>query len=335
MKKCLLFAYLIIVLSFSKTVAQTLLPVSNISVAGTVDSFKGGYAFSYATAGSPWNGSLISYGGFSNNYDCQISSDYGPHGGKHISFRTKNGDANTWNPWYEILHTGNFDPATYMAKSMVSSDTRNANYLPQERNAGVYFDFKTNTTDGLADTNYYHGVMTFRPYGSAADFTGGLAHQLAFTDNGNMWLRSGSYTTWSSWTKIYNDKNINRPDIDLTAKNVYANGNVWAKEIKVALTNPWPDYVFNETYKLPTLLEVENYIMQNNHLQNVPTAQEISNNGLELGDMAKIQQEKIEELTLYLIQQNKEINKLKKENESFKKLEEKLNRLEKELESKK
>lgn len=334
MKKYLLFAILSILLSFTKTAAQTLLPTSSISAAGSLDAFKGGYTFSYSTAGSPWNGALMSYGGFSNQYDCQINSDYNL-GGKHISFRTKNGDTNTWNPWYEILHTGNFDPATYMAKGIVSSDTRVTNFLPQERNAGVYFDFKTNTTDGLADTNYYHGVMTFRSWGSTTDFSGGLAHQLAFTDNGNMWLRSGSNTTWSSWTKIYSDKNINRSDIDLNAKNVFANGNIWAKEIKVALTNPWADYVFNETYKLPTLNEVEKYIKKNKHLQNVPTAEEIKCNGLELGEIAKIQQEKIEELTLYLIQQNKEIEKLKEENESFKKLEERLIRLEKELETKK
>lgn len=338
MKKKLLFASLLIIFSFSNTIAQTLLPVSNISATGTADSFKGGYTFSYATAGSPWNGSLISYGGFSNQYDCQISSDYGPNGGKHISFRTKNGDANTWNPWYEILHTGNFDPATYISKSsssIVSSDTRATNYLPQERNSGVYFDLKSNTTDGLSDANTYHGVMTFRPYGGTTNFSGGLAHQLAFTDNGNMWLRSGSNTTWLSWTKIYSDKNINRSDIDLNARNVFANGNIWAKEIKVALTNPWPDYVFSDSYKLPSLKEVEKYIKENSHLQNVPTAEDIKSKGLELGEMAKIQQEKIEELTLYLIQQNKEIEKLKKENESFKNISERLSKIEEELETRK
>lgn len=334
MKKSLLFTSLLILFPLFKTNAQTLLPTSNISTTGTVDTFKGGYTFSYATAGTPWNGSLISYGGFSNQYDCQINSDYNL-GGKHISFRTKNGDINTWNPWYEILHTGNFDPATYMPKAIISSDSRVINYSPQERNAGVYFDFKTNTTDGLADTNYYHGVMTFRPWGSTTDFSGGLAHQLAFTDNQNIWLRSGSHATWSSWTKIYSDKNINRSDIDLNAKNVYANGNIWAKEIKVALTNPWPDYVFNETYELPALNDVEDYINKYKHLQNVPTAEEIKRNGLELGEMVKIQQEKIEELTLYLIQQNKEIEKLEKENQAFKSIAERLSKIEKELEIKK
>lgn len=63
-------------------------------------------------------------------------------------------------------------------------------------------------------------------------------------------------------------------------------------------------------------------------MQNVPTALEVKRNGLDLGEMVKIQQEKIEELTLYLIQLNKEIEKLKKENDSFKNLEERLSKIE-------
>ncbi len=85
-------------------------------------------------------------------------------------------------------------------------------------------------------------------------------------------------------------------------------GKVRAEEIKVY--NTWADYVFSSTYKLPTLKEVEQYIIANKHLQNVPSAQEIEKNGLALGEMAKIQQEKIEELTLYIIEQNKRIEAL-------------------------
>ncbi len=85
-------------------------------------------------------------------------------------------------------------------------------------------------------------------------------------------------------------------------------GKIRAQEIKVY--NTWADYVFKKEYKLPTLNEVEKYIIQNGHLPNVPSAQEITKKGLELGEMAKIQQEKIEELTLYIIEQNKRIEKL-------------------------
>nr|WP_294926798.1 hypothetical protein [uncultured Flavobacterium sp.] len=86
-------------------------------------------------------------------------------------------------------------------------------------------------------------------------------------------------------------------------------GKVRAEEVKVY--NTWADYVFNPAYQLPSLKEVENYIAQNGHLPNVPSAKEITEKGLPLGEMAKIQQEKIEELTLYLIQQNKELEEQK------------------------
>ena len=86
-------------------------------------------------------------------------------------------------------------------------------------------------------------------------------------------------------------------------------GKVRAEEVKVY--NTWADYVFSPAYELPTLKQVESYIAKNGHLPNVPSAKEITEKGLPLGEMAKIQQEKIEELTLYLIQQNKEIEELK------------------------
>lgn len=86
-------------------------------------------------------------------------------------------------------------------------------------------------------------------------------------------------------------------------------GKVRAEEVKVY--NTWADYVFAKNYDLKPLAKVEEYIAQNGHLPNVPSAKQITEKGLALGEMAKIQQEKIEELTLYLIQQNKEIEELK------------------------
>ncbi|RVU91212.1 hypothetical protein EH230_10045 [Flavobacterium columnare] len=88
-------------------------------------------------------------------------------------------------------------------------------------------------------------------------------------------------------------------------------GRIRAEEVKVY--NTWADYVFTKDYKLRSLNEVEAFINKNKHLPNVPSAQEITEKGLELGEITKIQQEKIEELTLYLIQQNKEIQELKKQ----------------------
>ncbi|MEO7445288.1 MAG: hypothetical protein ABIT96_12215 [Ferruginibacter sp.] len=90
------------------------------------------------------------------------------------------------------------------------------------------------------------------------------------------------------------------------------NGNIRSKEVVVE--TGWADYVFDPMYKLTPLNEVEKYILQNKHLANIPSAAEIETNGLKLGDTQKKMMEKIEELTLYIIQLNKKIEKLEKRN---------------------
>jgi hypothetical protein len=69
----------------------------------------------------------------------------------------------------------------------------------------------------------------------------------------------------------------------------------------------WSDFVFDKEYKLPSLTEVEAYIAENKHLPDVPSEAEVLENGLDLGEMQAIQQQKIEELTLYTIDQEKRI----------------------------
>jgi hypothetical protein len=88
------------------------------------------------------------------------------------------------------------------------------------------------------------------------------------------------------------------------------NGFIHAKEVKVDLIG-WPDFVFAKNYNLPTLQTVEKQIIDNGHLSNIPSAAEVEKEGLLLGDINKKLLQKVEELTLYLIQQNKEILQLK------------------------
>ncbi len=101
------------------------------------------------------------------------------------------------------------------------------------------------------------------------------------------------------------------------------NGKIHAKEVKVDLVG-WPDYVFKENYTLPTLQEVENHIKQKGHLQNIPSAKEVEEKGIELGEMNMKLLEKIEELTLYTIAQEKRIKELENRDTKIKALEEKL-----------
>lgn len=89
------------------------------------------------------------------------------------------------------------------------------------------------------------------------------------------------------------------------------NGTVTCKELKVTLTG-WSDYVFDDGYELLTLDELAEYIKNNNHLPDVPTEKEVSEDGVNVGEMNAIFLKKIEELTLYVINLKKEIELLKK-----------------------
>ncbi len=87
------------------------------------------------------------------------------------------------------------------------------------------------------------------------------------------------------------------------------NGNIRAKEIKVE--TGWSDFVFEDSYNLPTLEEVEQHIKEKGHLKDIPSAKEVEENGIFLGEMDAKLLQKIEELMLYTLQQQKEIEILR------------------------
>ncbi|WP_052483559.1 tail fiber protein [Flavobacterium sp. MEB061] len=125
-----------------------------------------------------------------------------------------------------------------------------------------------------------------------------------------------------------------KPDSKLTVA-----GNIHAQEVKVTINAGLvPDYVFANDYKLKSLQEVEDYIKQNSHLPEIPSATEIEKNGLMLAEMNLSLLKTIEEMTLYMIEQNKkienqilQIEQIKKENESFKIVFERLSKIEQKL----
>ena len=104
-------------------------------------------------------------------------------------------------------------------------------------------------------------------------------------------------------------------------------GHIGAREVNVT-NSVWPDYVFMETYHLPTLTELEQFIKENHHLPDIPSANEVNENGVDLGSMNGLLLEKIEQLMLYTIAQQKEIEE--KENR-VKALEKRLEQIEKHL----
>jgi len=118
---------------------------------------------------------------------------------------------------------------------------------------------------------------------------------------------------------VENNGSVGIGTTNLGSWKLAVNGNIRAKEIKVE--TGWSDYVFEDGYKLPTLKEVENHINEKGHLKDIPSAKEVEKNGIFLGEMDSKLLQKIEELTLYTINQEKKIKFLEKQNSRIEKLE--------------
>ncbi|TCC97701.1 hypothetical protein [Pedobacter hiemivivus] len=126
--------------------------------------------------------------------------------------------------------------------------------------------------------------------------------------------------------------NIGIGTADPKAYKLAVNGKIRAQEIKVE-ASPWPDYVFTKSYYLPSLQETEKYIKEKGHLPGIPSAAEVKANGIDLGEMNAKLLQKIEELTLHLIEKDKNEQKqhllFKDQNKMIEKLIERLESLEK------
>ena len=142
---------------------------------------------------------------------------------------------------------------------------------------------------------------------------------------GMYWLYDGAYDEMELWGK-YNAttygphmvvrRNTGNIAIGSTFGAGYklsVSGKIICTEVRVNLIENWPDYVFKDGYPLMPLGRLEEYIRVNGHLPNVPAADEIEDSGMDIGEMQRLMMEKIEELSLYIIQQQKQIQVLQDE----------------------
>lgn len=151
----------------------------------------------------------------------------------------------------------------------------------------------TNTTDG-------YGV---RLIANCDDGVNGL--QIKTSNSAN----SYSALNYTTRMVINTDGNVGigttAPDALLTV-----NGVIHAREVKIELSGPLADYVFDPEYNLMPLHQVENFVKTNKHLPEIPSATEVKEKGMSVGEMQNKLLQKIEELTLYTIQQQKQIQDL-------------------------
>ncbi|PFH08094.1 tail-collar fiber protein [Collimonas sp. PA-H2] len=117
---------------------------------------------------------------------------------------------------YKLWHAGNFIPGSKQdalgykpsqavgswLNSVIVDDSRAKYYAPKDRDMGIYFDFRNNDAGNLDDGGVQHGAITFRQWGAGDDFSGGPAHQLGFTANGNLFHRTGKGSAWEKYQRL-------------------------------------------------------------------------------------------------------------------------------------
>ena len=201
---------------------------------------------------------------------------------------------------------------TDISASGITTTTAGLSWSASTDNVGVtdYEVFQDSVSIGLTGGGTSFNVTGLSP------MTGYVFTVFAQDAAGNVSTVSNSVsvTTLDAGGVIdYTSDNANLLTVDWQARDLFADrnvgigtnntqgyrlavaGNVIAEEIKIALQTNWPDYVFETNYKLPTLDEVEKYIKANGHLINMPNAEEVKNNGIQLGEMNTKLLEKIEE----------------------------------------
>lgn len=191
------------------------------------------------------------------------------------------------------------------AKLDVVGDLKSNNHTIVEYSPILFLDRSTN------NGGYIQGVQTRLSDGSNNWFFGNL-HSDTFL------ITTGDYTGPKQFV-------INRNG------NAALQGKFEAKEVKVTLT-PTADFVFEEDYNLPKLEDVEKHIKEKKHLPEIASAKVMEKEGVNVGEFQIKLLQKIEELTLYSIEQNKQIKKLQEENKNLQFQFEKLKKIEKQLE---
>lgn len=237
-------------------------------------------------------------------------------------------DGKDRNDWMFNAHNGG--TALYIRTQRDGEDSGSNFVMTMMRETG-------NVGIGTSDTKGYKLAVEGKILGSTLSTSDGNAKGEFFTysKNQNLYLGAGKDKDGNKNEIIlYNlscSDGCNVPRIQLLADKVYTPGNVGigttdtkgyklavagkviAEEVKVELQTNWPDYVFEENYDLPSLEETENYIKENGHLQNIPSAEEVAEEGISLGEMNASMLRKIEELWLHVIDLKKENDLLKVE----------------------
>jgi len=273
--------------------------------AGAVSGFfESGSPVNYPAGASGWWHLLdVRHSNTENNFAMQFAGSFF---NQELYFRKTNN--NPAQPWSKVLLETNGNVG-------IGTSTPNSSLTIRSGSTGISIDPGVNPYFGrLAFNREARTGAIFDPSGKAFQINNGGNDQNLHIQ---VYNGDGSLVTNNSLVISGTNGNVGIGTANLTEALTVA-GKIGAREIKVS-TNAGADFVFEPDYKLPELSELEKFVKTNKHLPEIPTAEQMVENGVNLGGLNIKLLQKIEELTLHLIELNKRLEKLEAENRKLKK----------------
>lgn len=213
---------------------------------------------------------------------------------------------------------------SYGVRSIVSSNNSSGfvygmySSISGQGTGNKYGIYSTVATQSNTWAGYFSGKMQI-VNGQEASLTQDGFLQLGFSTSSNIVIDNNEIAARnnSAEAPLYLQPNQGPVSIGggtATGYLLSVDGDIIGEDLTIQNSGSWPDYVFEKEYNLPSIEAYEASIKTNKHLPGIPSAKELEENGIRVGEMLNKQMEKIEELALYVIQLNKRVHELEKEN---------------------
>jgi hypothetical protein len=317
-KALLIVAFFITTIAFSQQIGDGFALIKNDFTVPLESGIYNGFNSMGATPdkSSDWQHLFaMRYEGQSSNYQLQLGSAFTSN--DRLFFRKiVSNDLSSQNPsWIELATRGS---NTYFGNQIIRGTI--GNFVETSLKTVLGSSQLISESGGsVLPNSFFNRLWLYRDATSdnwlTARLHDGISIDVSFNtphvDTRTWWERdpNDNIQSWGNAGETYLTIDKGNVGIGIIAPNnkLDINGTIHSKEVKVDLEDwNWPDYVFKKEYILPTLEDVEKHIKEKGHLENIPSEEEVLKNGINLGEMNAKLLQKIEELTLYMIEMKKE-----------------------------